>query len=72
MTTTAVTAAQVNEVMQRHNDFWSPEADIDNEAVRQYARYLRFAAREPGADYDDNMVQAAELDLLIDQIEANA
>jgi hypothetical protein len=67
---TGVTIDQVNEVMRRHNDFWHPESVLSNEDVRQYARYLRFAAADPGVHYADNMVQAAELDLLVDRAEA--
>jgi hypothetical protein len=67
--TTTLTIDAVNEIMAKHNDFWHPDSVLSNEDVRQYARYLRFAAQEPDADYDDNMVQAAELDLLVDRAE---
>jgi hypothetical protein len=65
----AVTIEQVNEVMSRHSDFWPPDSVLSNEDVRQYARYLRFAAKDPGVNYADNMIQSGELDLLVDRAE---
>jgi hypothetical protein len=68
--TTTLTIDAVNEIMQRHNDFWHPDSEFSNEDVRQYARYLRYIAADAGDGYTDNMVQAAELDLLVDKAEA--
>jgi hypothetical protein len=67
--TTPLTRDEVNEVMGRHNDRWPADNDFSPTHVREYAKYLRGAADFPGADYNDNMVQAAELDALVDRIE---
>jgi hypothetical protein len=62
-----LTRDQVNEVMRKHNDDWPPDADFSATDVREYAKYLRYAASDD--HYVDNMVQAAELDLLVDKAE---
>lgn len=62
---------QVDEVMRRHGTTWG-DNDFSAADVRAYAKYLRFAADFPTADYTDNMVHAAELDLLVDRVEASA
>lgn len=61
----------VDEVMRRHGTTWG-DNDFSATAVREYAKYLRFAADFPGADYIDNMVHSAELDLLVDRSGVNA
>lgn len=66
-----LTREAVDEVMRRHGTTWGDNTFSAAE-VRAYAKYLRYAADSPGADYTDNMVHAAELDLLVDRIEAVA
>lgn len=58
---------QVEAVMRRHGTTWD-DNDCSAADVRAYAKYLRFAA-DHLVDYTDNMVLAAELDLLVDQAE---
>jgi hypothetical protein len=68
--TTPLTRDQVNEVMARHHDHWPADNHFSPTDVREYAKYLRYTAEDAGAGYTDNMVQAAELDLLVDRSEA--
>lgn len=67
-----LTRDQVNDVMRRHNDHWPADTKFGPAEVRDYAKYLRAAADSPDANYDDNLIQAADLDALVDRTEQQA
>lgn len=73
--TVLIPRAEIDAIMERYGDSWSGRNDLPAQAVRDVAADYRRYADDPsydGQSPEQFLAEAAELDALVDRIEAAA